>query len=285
MGLDMATVEERRYEEYEVPEFDMFNTDMNIAKEYDEYVEHEEHDEFNTDRDIFKGHITYKFEQDSKLLWLRGGCNRAKFRTFTQQWSLYKGCHSGMDDRELRQQLLNSIDGPLEDDLYDVLGSKINTISETDILEVLEKLAVEEIITKYVNYSTMASKKNPVKQPPAHRSPAHSSPAHSKSKKIAVKQPQAHSSPAHSKSKKIAVKQPPAKFKPPALAQALATLGLHREDTHGPAAGGGAEKVHLYTIPARRPAPRPGIRRPAQDLAPEDQDKTWHQKTSTDVAQ
>ena len=58
-----------------------------------------------------------------------------------------------MDDRELRRQLLNCTDGPLEAAMYDALGSKIDTISETDMMEELEKLAVEE---------------KPVKQPPAH---------------------------------------------------------------------------------------------------------------------
>jgi hypothetical protein len=158
-----------------------------------------------------------------------------------------------MNDMELRYQLLDSINGPLEDAMYDIFGGKIYTISDTLMLEELEKVAVKEIIAKSVNYSTKISEVNPVKLPPAQRSTAHSSPAHSspalsKPKKIAVKQPPAHSSPAHSspalsKSKKIAVKQPPAhsspahsspakqppvKFKPPASAQALATLGLPR---------------------------------------------------------
>jgi hypothetical protein len=271
-------------------EFNMFNMDRNSAKEYEEYVEYEEHkvfdEEFNTDREIAKGHITSHGEVLAPRLWILGGYNQDEFQAFTHQWSLYRGCYSGMNDIDLRYQLLDSINGPLEDAMYDIFGDKIYTISDTLMLEELEKVAVKEIIAKSVNYSTKISEVNPVKLPPAQRSTAHSSPAHSspalsKSKKIAVKQPPAHSSPALSKSKKIAVKQPPAhsspakqppvKFQPPASAQALATLGLPNEDTHGPAAGGGAEKVHLYIIPARRPAPRPGIGRPTQDLTPEDQ--------------
>ena len=46
-----------------------------------------------------------------------------------------------MEVRELRQQLLNSTDGPLEAAMYDALGSKTDTISETDMMEELEKLA------------------------------------------------------------------------------------------------------------------------------------------------
>jgi hypothetical protein len=66
-----------------------------------------------------------------------------------------------------------------------------------------------------------------------------------------------------------------AKFKTPALApaQALAKLGLHREDAHGQhgtAAGGGAEKVHLSTIP--RPEDQQVLAPEAQQvLAPEAQ--------------
>ena len=48
-----------------------------------------------------------------------------------------------MDVRELRQQLLNCVDGHLEATMYDTLGSKVDTLSETDLLEELEKLAVE----------------------------------------------------------------------------------------------------------------------------------------------
>ena len=105
--------------------------------------------------------------------------------------------------------------------MYDVFGSKIHTISDTEMLEELQKFAVKEIIAKPVNYSTKISEKNPVKLPPAHRSTAHSSPALSKSTKIAVKQPTAHSSPALSKSKKIAVKQPPAHSSPAHSSPAL----------------------------------------------------------------
>jgi hypothetical protein len=46
LELDMATMEERRYEESEkYGEFDMFHTD----------------------RDIVKGHITYKFKEDEDV--------------------------------------------------------------------------------------------------------------------------------------------------------------------------------------------------------------------------
>ena len=131
---------------------------------------------------------------------------------------------------ELRHQLVNSIDGPLKNDMYDVLGSNTITMSETDMLDVVEKLAVERII-EYVDYPTNVSKKNPVKLPPAQRSTDHSSPAHSSL---------AHSSPAHSS---------PAKFNPPAHAHALATLGLQREDQQVLAAE--AQHILADNIPPR----------------------------------
>ena len=96
---------------------------------------------FNIDRDITKGHTTFQFKEDREdedyklqevpCPLLRGGCNQDEFLAFTQQWSLYRGYHSGMDEREIRRQLLNSIDGPLEDDMYDVLGSNVNTDIES----------------------------------------------------------------------------------------------------------------------------------------------------------
>ena len=74
---------------------------------------------------------------------LRGGCSQEEFQAFTLQWNLYAKYHNGMDVRELRQQLLNCVDGHLEATMYDTLGSKVDTLSETDLLEELEKLAVE----------------------------------------------------------------------------------------------------------------------------------------------
>ena len=52
-----------------------------------------------------------------------------------------------MDDRELRRQLLSCIDGTLEDAMYDALGYKINTSTETDMMTELGKLAVDEQFT------------------------------------------------------------------------------------------------------------------------------------------
>ena len=95
-----------------------------------------------------------------------------------------------MDERELRYQLLDSINGPLEDAMNEIFGSNFYTIPDIILLEELEEVAVKEIIAKSVNCSTKFSEKNPVKLPPVNRSPAHSSQAHSKSKKIVVKQPE-----------------------------------------------------------------------------------------------
>ena len=225
-------------------------------------------EEFNTDGDIAKGHKTFKSKEereneDYKFKevphpMLRDGCSLEEFKSFILLWRLYAECHDGKDDRELQQQLLRCLDGPLEAALYDAIGyHNINTIPEADILEELGKLAVEEnlamgvIIDVVDNYPTVISEENPVNQQTVqssqvtdHRSPAHRNTAHSSQDK-----------------------QPPAKFKPPDHAQAVVTLGLPREDKHGHAAGGGAEKVGLYKIPARRPA------------------QTWHQKTSTELAQ
>ena len=57
LELDKAMVEERRYEEYEQYE------------EYEEFdVSREEtEDMFHTDRDIVRGHVTFKFEEDEEV--------------------------------------------------------------------------------------------------------------------------------------------------------------------------------------------------------------------------
>ena len=112
--------------------------------------------------------------------------------------------------------------------MYDALGSKINTISETDMMEELVNLAVEENITvveiiavmESIYFPTVISEKNPANQPSAHKSQAHSSPDHSSQTQRSpahistTHSSSAHSSTAHSKSKKIAVEQLPAHSSP-----------------------------------------------------------------------
>ena len=97
-------------------------------------------------REFDKVFYTDMVEQDSgyqEVLcrMLRGGCSQDDFKTFKQQWSLYAGCHDEIDDRELRQELLNCAVGPLEDMMYDTLGAKVDSLSEADLLNELEKLA------------------------------------------------------------------------------------------------------------------------------------------------
>jgi hypothetical protein len=146
--LDMATVEERKYEESkEYEEFDMFHTDRNIVKGHisfklEENMEDEEVPKWTSHGgDICDDgdRAAHDVGQDSNPLevprpLLGGGCNQEQFKSFTQQWSLYAGCHGEMDVRELRQQLINCADGPLEATMYDALGSKVNTLSETNLI-------------------------------------------------------------------------------------------------------------------------------------------------------
>jgi hypothetical protein len=68
---------------------------------------------------------------------LRGGCSQDEFKT----WSLYAGGRDEIDDRELRQELLNCAVGPLEDMIYDTLGAKVDSLSEADILDEVGKIA------------------------------------------------------------------------------------------------------------------------------------------------
>jgi hypothetical protein len=81
----------------------------------------------------------------------------------------------GIDERELRQELLNCAVGPLEDLMYDALGAKVDSLSEPDLLVELEKLATVKTGTEVqaMDYPAMITMKNPVQQPTAHSSPAH----------------------------------------------------------------------------------------------------------------
>ena len=180
------------FEFEENEEFDKVFNNTNF--EFEENEEDKEFDKvFNMDRDIAKGRCTYefkeyeyefntdKFEQHSDhqevpCPLLRGGCNQGEFKAFAQQWGLYAGCQGGMDERELRQQLLNCAVGPLENIMYNALGSKLDTLSESDLMEELAKLAVVKSIAvvQAVHYPAMISKENSAKKPTAHRSPAHS---------------------------------------------------------------------------------------------------------------
>jgi hypothetical protein len=155
----------------------VFNTDRYIVKGHTtcEFEENKEFDEdYKTDRDIAKGHITFNFEENEEdeevPAWTRNGgddrdsgegaahddgqnykpqevprpllrdrCSQEEFQSFAQQWSLYTGCHCEMDATALRHQLLNCTDGPLEAAMYDALGSKIDTVTETKMMEELEK--------------------------------------------------------------------------------------------------------------------------------------------------
>jgi hypothetical protein len=128
--------------------------------------------EFNENegaREFDKVLYTDMVEQDSGyqevlLPLLRGGCSQDEFKIFTQKWSLYAGCRDEIDDRELRQELLNCAVGPLEDMMYDTLGGKVDSLSEADLLDELEKLATVKTGTE-VQAEDYPAMKNPVQQP------------------------------------------------------------------------------------------------------------------------
>jgi hypothetical protein len=132
----------------------------------------EEADKFRKDLDI-KG---------VKCPVLRGRCKQEEFDEFAQSWSQYAECQWEMDDRELRQKLMNCVVGPLELFMYNSLGSKLDTLSEPDLMEELEKLAVVKCIAEqqdveavdYVNNLAMVYMENTAK-PTSHRSPTHRS--------------------------------------------------------------------------------------------------------------
>ena len=71
----------------------------------------------------------------------KGGCSPHEFRRFTHQWNLYAESPGEIHERELRQELLNCAEGPFEDVMYDTLGTKVDSLSEADLLYELEILA------------------------------------------------------------------------------------------------------------------------------------------------
>jgi hypothetical protein len=173
MELNMAMGEERKNKVDE--EFaKVFHT---TACEFDEDEEFAKvfnttdfkFDENEEDREFDKVFYTDKVEQDSDYQevlcpLLRRGCNQGEFEAFVQRWSLYAGCHGGMDERELQQQLLNCAVGPLEAVIYDTLGGKVDSLSETNLLEELEELAVAKTVSvvQAVDYPAMITMENPV---------------------------------------------------------------------------------------------------------------------------
>ena len=59
--------------------------------------------------------------------------------------------------------------------MYDTLSGKVDSLSETDLLEELEKLATVKTVTvvQAVDYPAKITMENPVQQPTAHSSPTH----------------------------------------------------------------------------------------------------------------
>jgi hypothetical protein len=166
--------------------------------------------------DFAKGTFANKFEEPAckfkqdldikvvKCPVLRGGCKQEEFDEFAQSWSRYAECQWEMDNRELRQQLMNCVVGPLELIMYNSLGSKLDTLSEPDLLEELKKLAVVKHIAEqqdvgamvYMNNQAMVNMENTAK-PTSLRSPAHGcltqrSPVHSSTRVHSQSFPEEH---------------------------------------------------------------------------------------------
>jgi hypothetical protein len=104
LELDMATVQKRRYEESEeYEECDMFHTDRNIV-----YIPFKFEENKDDEGDVRDGgdrtdHDIGEESNPQEVLrpLLQAGCSQEEFKSFAQQWSLYAGCHVGMDVREL----------------------------------------------------------------------------------------------------------------------------------------------------------------------------------------
>jgi hypothetical protein len=102
---------------------------------------------------VAKGTTANKVKQDldikgMKCPVLRGGIKQEEFDEFAKEWSQYAEYKREMDSRELKQQLMNCVIGPMEMIMYNSLGSKLDSLSEPDLFKELEKLAVMKHIAE-----------------------------------------------------------------------------------------------------------------------------------------
>jgi hypothetical protein len=154
-----------------------FDEDEEFAKIFNKTDLEFDEDEF--DKVLYTDNVEQDSDyQESLCPLLRRGCNQGEFEAFEQQWNLYAGCHGRMDERELRQQLLNRAVGPLEAVMYDTLGGKVDSLSETDLLAELEKLAVVQAVDYrcHDHQGEPCPAANSSRQPNTHSRPA--SPSH-----------------------------------------------------------------------------------------------------------
>ena len=90
-----------------------------------------------------------------------GGCSVDEFEKFTQMWRQYAGHHDETDNRELRQELLNCTVGPLEKEMYETLGAKVDHLPVADLLDELRTLAMVKSSTE-VQIKAHHAMENPV---------------------------------------------------------------------------------------------------------------------------
>ena len=65
--------------------------------------------------------------------------------SWTWRWNQFARYQSEADADQLRDQLLNCLDTALQVVVYRALGSNVDTITQADLLTVIELLAVEEV--------------------------------------------------------------------------------------------------------------------------------------------
>jgi hypothetical protein len=112
-----------------------------------QYNEMESMHEFNKafDKEVAEQDSGYQEVVCPKL---EGGCSMEEFERFAQMWRQYAGHHDETDSRELRQELLYSTVGPLEEVMYKTLGAKVDPLPEADLLDELRMLAMVKSSTE-----------------------------------------------------------------------------------------------------------------------------------------
>jgi hypothetical protein len=168
LELDKATVEERRYEEFDVLQAE---SEKDIAAEmsalectYNGCTAGEGGARFKTPALAPVQSLEYlRFHREdahgqrgaaagggaekvqlSKIPRpeINGGCSQEDFKFFTRKWDQCVRSSNENDDNKLKDQLTNCPNDTLRSAVYKALGDRIDTISVTDLLKEIEVLAV-----------------------------------------------------------------------------------------------------------------------------------------------
>ena len=95
------------------------------------------------------------------------GCSQQDFKFFKEKWNRYKSSSGVSDTALIRSQLLCCPEEELQQQLSRILGNRLDTITETDLLKEIETLAVEKqsnLVNMVGLLSAVQDRDEPVRQ-------------------------------------------------------------------------------------------------------------------------